>query len=68
MVEISSQVRTLLFDVDFLTRVLDGGEIDTSNEDMCAAKYILLHLDELETSFSDEDVLQIRNRLKLLVK
>lgn len=68
MVEISSKVRALLFDVDFLTRVLNGEEIDKSNEDARAAKYILLHLDDLETSFTDEDVLQIRERLKQLMK
>ncbi len=68
MIEISSKVKALLFDVEFLTRVLNGEEMHPSDEDERAAKYILLHLDELETSFTEEDVKQIRNRLKLLIK
>ena len=68
MISISPNVKALLFNVDFLTRIINGEEIDESNTDQCTAKYILQNLDTLNAGFTEEDIKQIRNSLKNLLK
>lgn len=68
MISISPKVKALLFDVRFLTMVINGEKVDESNDDIRTAKYILQHLDTLETSFTPEDIALIRSNIKKLLK